>query len=205
MNPLNVRRAFVYDKIINWFPGHMAKGLRLITEKLNAVQVVIEVRDARISTLFEPIAQKKDRLIVYNKSDLAHPDTEAAITKAFKEHKGQDVVFTNANDDVNVKGIIKYLAKKAKVSGTASEKELTTMVMVVGMPNVGKSSLINSLRRIGVKKGKAAPTGAIPGITRTVAGTIKVLESPKVYLIDTPGVMIPHIPDPVSAIKVALT
>ncbi|KAG0055821.1 Mitochondrial GTPase [Linnemannia elongata] len=196
MNPLNVRRAFVYDKIINWFPGHMAKGLRLITEKLNAVQVVIE---------FEPIAQKKDRLIVYNKSDLAHPDTEAAITKAFKEHKGQDVVFTNANEDVNVKGIIKYLAKKAKVSGTASEKELTTMVMVVGMPNVGKSSLINSLRRIGVKKGKAAPTGAIPGITRTVAGTIKVLESPKVYLIDTPGVMIPHIPDPVSAIKVALT
>ncbi|KAG0216500.1 Mitochondrial GTPase [Mortierella sp. GBA30] len=196
MNPLNVRRVFVYDKIINWFPGHMAKGLRLITEKLNSVQVVIE---------FEPIAQKKDRLIVYNKSDLAHPDTEAAVTKAFKEYKGQDVVFTNANEDENVKGIIKYLAKKAKASGTASEKELTTTVMVVGMPNVGKSSLINSLRRIGVKKGKAAPTGAIPGITRTVAGTIKVLDSPKVYLIDTPGVMIPHIPDPISAIKVALT
>ncbi|KAF9961291.1 Mitochondrial GTPase [Mortierella alpina] len=196
MNPLNVRRAFVYDKIINWFPGHMAKGLRLISEKLNSVQVVIE---------FEPIAQRKDRLIVYNKSDLAHPDTEAAVTKAFKDFKGQDVVFTNANEDLNVKGIIRYLAKKAKVSGTASEKELTTTVMVVGMPNVGKSSLINSLRRIGVKKGKAAPTGAIPGITRTVAGTIKVLDSPKVYLIDTPGVMIPHIPDPVSAIKVALT
>ncbi|KAF9925954.1 Mitochondrial GTPase [Linnemannia zychae] len=158
-----------------------------------------------INHKFEPIAQKKDRLIVYNKSDLAHPDTEATITNAFKKYKGQDVVFTNADNDVNVKGIIKYLAKKAKLSGTASEKELTTMVMVVGMPNVGKSSLINSLRRIGVKKGKAAPTGAIPGITRTVAGTIKVLESPKVYLIDTPGVMIPHIPDPVSAIKVALT
>ncbi|KAF9436967.1 Mitochondrial GTPase [Entomortierella beljakovae] len=194
LNPLNARNAFVYDKIINWFPGHMAKGLRLITEKLNTVQVVIE-----------PIAQRKDRLIVYNKSDLAHPDTEMAITKAFKEFKGQDVVFTNANEDTNIKGIIKYLAKKAKVSGTASEKELTTTVMVVGMPNVGKSSLINSLRRIGVKKGKAAPTGAIPGITRTVAGTIKVLDSPKVYLIDTPGVMIPHIADPVSAIKVALT
>ncbi|KAG0362368.1 Mitochondrial GTPase [Gamsiella multidivaricata] len=196
MNPLNVRRAFVYDKIINWFPGHMAKGLRLITEKLNAVQVIIE---------FEPIAQRKDRLIVYNKADLAHPDTEAAVTKALKEFKGQDVVFTNANEDVNIKGIMKYLAKKAKVSGTASEKELTTTVMVVGMPNVGKSSLINSLRRIGVRKGKAAPTGAIPGITRTVAGTIKVLDSPKVYLIDTPGVMIPHIADPISAIKVALT
>ncbi|KAG0057351.1 Mitochondrial GTPase [Gryganskiella cystojenkinii] len=210
MNPLNVRKAFVYDKIINWFPGHMAKGLRLISEKLNTVNVIIEVRDARIplssiNHKFEPIAQKKDRLIVYNKSDLAHPNTEAIITKAFKEYKNQDVVFTNANDDVNVKGIIKYLAKRAKASGTASEKELSTTVMVVGMPNVGKSSLINSLRRIGLKKGKAAPTGAIPGITRTVAGTIKVLDSPKVYLIDTPGVMIPHIADPVSAIKVALT
>jgi hypothetical protein len=51
MNPINLRPAFVYDKTINWFPGHMAKGLRLITEKLNAVQVIIEVRDARISTL----------------------------------------------------------------------------------------------------------------------------------------------------------
>lgn len=101
--------------------------------------------------------------------------------------------------------VLLKLIEKAKVSGAASEKELTTMVMVVGMPNVGKSSLINSLRRIGVKKGKAAPTGAIPGITRTVAGTIKVLDSPKVYLIDTPGVMIPHISDPISAIKVALT
>ncbi|CAO3568237.1 unnamed protein product [Mortierella alpina] len=237
MNPLNVRRAFVYDKIINWFPGHMAKGLRLISEKLNSVQVVIEsamiilnsapndgcllfdplylystlqsspqhIPLSSINHKFEPIAQRKDRLIVYNKSDLARPDTEAAVTKAFKDFKGQDVVFTNANEDLNVKGIIRYLAKKAKVSGTATEKELTTTVMVVGMPNVGKSSLINSLRRIGVKKGKAAPTGAIPGITRTVAGTIKVLDSPKVYLIDTPGVMIPHIPDPVSAIKVALT
>lgn len=51
MNPINVRPAFAYDKIINWFPGHMAKGLRLIAEKLNTVQVIIEVRDARISTL----------------------------------------------------------------------------------------------------------------------------------------------------------
>ncbi|KAF9581067.1 Mitochondrial GTPase [Lunasporangiospora selenospora] len=127
------------------------------------------------------------------------------ITKAFREYKDQDVVFTNANEDLNIKGIIKYLAKRAVATGTASEKELTTTVMVVGMPNVGKSSLINSLRRIGVKKGKAAPTGAIPGITRTVAGTIKVLDSPKVYLIDTPGVMVPHISDPITAIKVALT
>ncbi|KAF9978973.1 Mitochondrial GTPase [Actinomortierella ambigua] len=132
-------------------------------------------------------------------------DVSKAITKAFSDYKNQDVVFTNANEDLNVRGIIKYLASKAKPTWTASGEELATTVMVVGMPNVGKSSLINSLRRIGVRRGKAAPTGAIPGITRTVAGTIKVLDSPKVYLIDTPGVMIPHIADPVAAIKVALT
>jgi ribosome biogenesis GTPase A len=73
------------------------------------------------------------------------------------------------------------------------------------MPNVGKSSLINSLRRVGVGKGKAAPTGAQPGITRSVVGTIKVLEDPTIYLIDTPGVMVPHIPQPVESLKVAVT
>ncbi|KAG1240994.1 hypothetical protein G6F68_017119 [Rhizopus microsporus] len=77
--------------------------------------------------------------------------------------------------------------------------------MVVGMPNVGKSSLINALRRVGVGKGKAAITGAQPGVTRTVIGTVKVLEDPTVYLIDTPGVMVPHIDDPVRSLKVALT
>lgn len=80
--------------------------------------------------------------------------------------------------------------------------------MVVGMPNVGKSSLLNSLRQIGVHKGKAAFTGAQPGITRKIGTTVKILEgtekSEGVYLMDTPGVFVPYVPNAESMLKLAL-
>lgn len=61
------------------------------------------------------------------------------------------------------------------------------------MPNVGKSSLLNALRRVGVRKGKAFNTGAMPGVTRKLTGTVKVYEKPPVYVFDTPGVMVPYL------------
>ncbi|CAG8734713.1 16797_t:CDS:2 [Dentiscutata erythropus] len=183
-----IRPNFVFDKAINWFPGHMAKGLRVISERLSGVDVVVEL---------------KDRIIVYNKADLADESAQAAITNAFREYCKQRVIFTDANTDKNVKMIINFAANKAVKE---PEKYPYVTVMVVGMPNVGKSSLINSMRRLGIHKGNAAKTGALPGVTRSVSATsIKVLEDPTVYLIDTPGVMIPHITDPVASLKVALT
>lgn len=81
-------------------------------------------------------------------------------------------------------------------------------MMVVGMPNVGKSSLLNALRRLGVNKGKAAFTGAQPGITRKIGSTVKIIEgaerSEGVYLVDTPGVFIPYVPNAESMLKLAL-
>ncbi|CAG8691089.1 3747_t:CDS:2, partial [Dentiscutata heterogama] len=223
-----IRPSFVFDKAINWFPGHMAKGLRVISERLSSVDVVVEVRDARISfkfliyylnietnskpqyiplssinNKFEDIAKLKDRIIVYNKADLADECPQVAITDAFREYRKQRVIFTDANTDKNVKMIINFAANKAIKE---PEKYPYVTVMVVGMPNVGKSSLINSMRRLGIHKGKAVKTGALPGVTRSVSATsIKVSEDPTVYLIDTPGVMIPHITDPVASLKVALT
>ncbi|CAO3611639.1 unnamed protein product [Mucor hiemalis] len=180
------RFTFPYDRIINWFPGHMAKGLRLISERLNSVDIVVEVRDARIplssvNPNFEKVVGRRPRLIVYNKFNLADQSTKKPITDAFAKHAP--------------------LTPVVKIADPIPQVTL----MVVGMPNVGKSSLINSLRRVGVGKGKAAATGAQPGITRTVIGTVKVLEDPTVYLVDTPGVMVPHIADPVRSLKVALT
>ncbi|KAI8978561.1 P-loop containing nucleoside triphosphate hydrolase protein [Pilobolus umbonatus] len=138
-------------------------------------------------------------MIVYNKYDLSDPSSKKPILDAFKRHSPlTPVVFTSCQQDTNIKSILDYAA-------TLVDPIPHVTLMVVGMPNVGKSSLINSLRRVGVGKGKAAATGAQPGITRTVIGTVKVLEDPAVYLIDTPGVMVPHISDPVRSLKVAVT
>ena len=80
--------------------------------------------------------------------------------------------------------------------------------MVVGMPNVGKSSLLNALRGLGVNKGKAAQTGAQPGITRKIGTTVKIIEGAEngegVYLMDTPGVFVPYVPNAEAMLKLAL-
>ena len=81
-------------------------------------------------------------------------------------------------------------------------------MMIVGMPNVGKSSLLNALRKLGVQKGKAAQTGAQPGVTRKIGTTVKIVEATEeregVYLVDTPGVFVPYVPNSESMLKLAL-
>ncbi|KAG2216628.1 hypothetical protein INT45_001834 [Circinella minor] len=198
------RSTFHYDRVINWFPGHMAKGLRVISERLNSVDLVVEVRDARIPVSsvnpnFEKVVGKKKRLIVYNKADLADPTQQQPITRALAEHNpNTPVLFTSCHSHKHMRSLLDYAAALADPIPQVN-------LMIVGMPNVGKSSLLNALRHVGVNKGKAAATGNQPGVTRAVVGTVKVFEHPAIYLIDTPGVMIPHLSDPVRSLRVALT
>lgn len=213
-------RFEVPARAISWFPGHMAKGLRQIQERLTDVDILIEVRDARIplssiNSSFERILKetsqycpqkgidsKLTRLIVYNKMDLIPSSAVQLIKKRLAPYTKDDILFTAADQSKNIKAILKLARAKADSSPL---KYPFLNVLVVGMPNVGKSSLINALRRVGVNKGKVVQTGGQPGVTRSVGCNIKVWDDPPIYLVDTPGVMIPHIPDPLISLKVALT
>lgn len=115
-------------------------------------------------------------------------------------------LFTDHRSKRDVKSVLAF----AKSHAAARDSLLGSRILVVGMPNVGKSSLLNALRMAGVKRAKAAFTGAQPGVTRKIASGVKIVDrdeekgTESVYLLDTPGVFIPFVPDAEAMLKLAL-
>jgi len=178
---------------INWYPGHMAKAQRRLLEKLRQVDLVWEVRDARLPlTSGNEMLQRKlglkARLIVLNKTDLADPENVRLWTDWFRR-RGEPFMFIDSGQAQASRRLVAksrdLMAAKRQRFMTKGIKPPPLRLMVVGLPNTGKSTLINRL----LKK-KAVPTGAQPGVTR---GESWLVLAGDLELLDTPGVMPPRI------------
>ncbi|KAM6415743.1 mitochondrial ribosome-associated GTPase 1 [Rhynochetos jubatus] len=196
--------------VVSWFPGHMAKGLRQMRASLRRADCLIEVHDARIplsgrNPMLQEALGIRPHVLVLNKMDLADPHRQPALLEQLKQQGCPHVVFADCQRDVNVRKIVPLVAKLVGNSPRYHRAESTEYsILVIGVPNVGKSSLINSLRRLHLKKGKATAVGGEPGITKAVLTRIQVCENPLMYLVDTPGVLPPKLGDMETGLKLAL-
>lgn len=171
--------GLVKKQLVHWFPGHMAKGLRLMQQHLRRCDAVIEVHDARVPTTgrnykFDLLAGKP-RVVVLNKMDLAGFGTSTPESVAIASTTG--AIYTNCllQTSTEVLQIVPQILDMVDTE-TLKRQPPYLRIMVVGIPNVGKSSLINGLRRMCCGKGKAARTGNSPGVTRAVQTDIKIYD-----------------------------
>lgn len=190
---------------INWYPGHMKKTKELLQENIKLVNLIIEVLDARVPDSsknpdFDILFRDKKRLIVLNKYDLADPD----MNKEWEDHyrkKGWSVVLYNSTNNRELNRLNKAIGDASKEIVKRYRKRgllnKTIRAMVVGIPNVGKSTLINSLA-----KRKSAKTGNKPGITK---GKQWIHLAGDIDLLDTPGILWPKFDDEASALNLAFT
>ncbi len=190
---------------IQWFPGHMTKTRRLIEADLKMVDAVVEITDARIpessrNPILDELVKDKPRIMIMNKCDYAD-DAATARWKQFYEKQGITVITCDCRSG---KGINKFLpAVKSLLSDLMERRKKRGMIgkalrlMVVGIPNVGKSSFINRMA-----KTKKTKVGDRPGVTR---GKQWVAIDKDVELLDMPGILWPKFDDQLAAQRLAFT
>lgn len=191
-------------KVIQWYPGHMAKAKREVLEALDKIDLVIELRDARIpiaskNPLIDEIIKNKPRLVLLCKACLADPKVTAKWIN-YLNNENTIALDIDSIEMYNMKKIIPYankalepLFKKRAEKGISSKQ---IKAMIVGIPNVGKSTLINVLA-----KRKSLPVGDKPGVTKAQAW-LKVTDD--FMLLDTPGILWPKFEDQMTGVKLAI-
>ncbi len=190
----------------NWYPGHMARAKKVFASNIKFVDLVIEVLDARIpessrTNEINKVLKNKKHIIILNKQDLADNAVTVEWIKHY-EHKEEvktlAVSALNNSNVINVKKVINIISKELNEKmEKRGRKARSIRVMVVGIPNVGKSALINSLAGSGM-----ARTGDKPGVTR---GKQWIKIANKIELLDTPGILSPELENEEKAYKLAIT
>ena len=186
-----------------WYPGHMTKAKRMMQENIKLIDLVIELVDARIPISsrnpdIDELGRNKARLILLNKSDLAEEKQNDAWVEYFK-NKGFSVIKVNSRKGGGIKSIQNVIQEACKEKMERDRKRgilnRPVRAMVVGIPNVGKSTFINSLA------GKAcAKTGNKPGVTK---GKQWIRLNKNVELLDTPGLLWPKFEDQIVGLRLA--
>lgn len=189
---------------VQWYPGHMAKAKKMMQDNIKLIDVVIELVDARIPLSsknpdIDSLANNKSRVILLNKYDMADP-TYNDMWKKYFDKKGYHTALVNSKSGKGINQIkdIVYKACEAKIARDRRRGIINRPVraMVVGIPNVGKSTFINSF------VGKASTkTGNKPGVTK---GKQWIRLSSKIELLDTPGILWPKFEDPSAGMWLAL-
>tara|TARA_B100000427_G_scaffold155457_1_gene129220 strand:+ start:3262 stop:4110 length:849 start_codon:yes stop_codon:yes gene_type:complete len=188
-------------KHINWFPGHMAKTIKTLKQQLSQTDIIVELLDARIpfssrNPIIDTLIQEKHfHIIALTKTDLADETiTKEWLTHLKKSHK--TVVAINSLKGKGVKQLLS-ICKQFSDTKKAQKRFYITKVMICGIPNVGKSELINKLA-----KKKANQVQNKPGVTKKTKGFLLDLH---MELIDTPGILWPKLDNQATAKKLALT
>ncbi len=190
---------------IQWFPGHMAKARRQVTEKLSLIDIVFELVDARIpassrNPMIDEIIKNKPRLLLLNKADMADPKVTKEWISYYKEN-GIHALAINSQEGNGMKQIVSeakvILKDKFDKMAAKGIRPRAIRALIVGIPNVGKSTLINRLAKKNI-----AQTGDRPGITKAQQW-IKV--GKELELLDTPGILWPKFEDQEVGQKLATT
>ena len=178
---------------INWYPGHMARTKRILTEQIRKVDLIVELCDARLprssrNPEIERLCANRQKILFLNKADLANPDATEQWLRVFR--KTETDVYAIDSKNLKSKEIIRMMERATRgIIEKSLERGIrkTVKVMILGVPNVGKSTLINRLRGKGI-----AQTGDRPGVTKSNQW-VKI--NPYLELLDTPGLLWPRLDD----------